>query len=243
MLPEPNTAPPVLLADYDYDLPPELIAQMPATERDGGRLLAVDRHGTGLRHATIRNLPQLLRRGDLLVFNDTRVRPARLQCRSVSGGAVELLVLAEAGPGVWSCLGRPAKRLRAGMTVVLPDGGRAVVGASTAPGRYAVEFPGGLDVEALLNRHGQLPLPPYIRRPDGPAPVDRERYQTVFAAHDGATAAPTAGLHFTTELLAALDAAGIERAFVTLAVGPATFLPVRVDNAREHQLEPEWVEL
>jgi S-adenosylmethionine:tRNA ribosyltransferase-isomerase len=244
MLPEPNsTAPPVLLADYDYDLPADLIAQRPAPERDGARLLAVDCDGTAPRHTAIRDLPRLLRPGDLLVFNDTRVRPARLTCHGVSGGAVELLVLARVEPRVWSCIGRPAKRLRADMPLVLPDGSTAAVRARTAPGRYAVEFPSDVDVAALLDRHGQLPLPPYIRRPGGPEPLDSERYQTIFAAHDGAVAAPTAGLHFSAELLAALEVAGIERAYVTLAVGPATFLPVRVDDAREHQLEPEWAEL
>jgi S-adenosylmethionine:tRNA ribosyltransferase-isomerase len=243
MLPESNSAAPVLLADYDYELPPDLIAQTPAPQRDAARLLAVERHGTGVRHGAIRELPRLLRAGDLLVFNDTRVRPARLQCRGVCGGAIELLVLAQIDGQIWSCLGRPAKRLRVDTTVALPDGSHAVVRACTAPGRYAVEFAPGVDVDALLTQHGQLPLPPYIRRPQGPGPLDTERYQTIFAAHDGATAAPTAGLHFTSELVAALDAAGIERAYLTLAVGPATFLPVRVEDARDHRLEPEWVEL
>jgi S-adenosylmethionine:tRNA ribosyltransferase-isomerase len=237
------TAEPVLLTDYDYDLPPELIAQTPAPARDAARLLVLDKRTGEIAHRGIRALPELLRRGDLLVLNDTRVRPARLACRGPSGGAIELLVLGEVTPGVWSCLGRPAKRLRPGTAVRLPDGGTAVVRARTQPGRYEVEFPAATDVEALLARHGELPLPPYIRRPAGPLPLDRERYQTVFAAREGAAAAPTAGLHFTPDLLAALDRAGVERAYVTLAVGPATFLPVRVDDARQHRLEPEWAEL
>lgn len=235
---------PVLLADYDYDLPPELIAQAPAARRDAARLLCLERTGNALRHSRVDELPALLRRGDLLVFNDTRVRPARLACRSETGGAVELLVLAPAADGTWSCLGRPAKRLRPGMTLVLPgEWGTARVRLRTAPGRYAIQLPAGVDVPALLDAAGELPLPPYIRRPHGPEPADRERYQTIYAARDGAVAAPTAGLHFTAELLAALEAAGIERAFLTLAVGPATFLPLRVEDARAHDLEPEWAEI
>jgi S-adenosylmethionine:tRNA ribosyltransferase-isomerase len=230
------------LADYDFRLPLELIAQTPAGERDAARLLVLDRAVSALRHAGVRALPQLLRPGDLLIFNDTRVRAARLHCRTASGGAVELLVVAQRGANVWSCLGRPAKRLRAGTALRLPNGGEAVVSARTDAGRYAVDF-AGCDVDALMAEHGELPLPPYIRRRSGPLPLDRDRYQTVFAAHDGAVAAPTAGLHFTPALLAALDAAGVQRATLTLAVGPGTFLPVRTDDVREHRMEPEWAEI
>jgi S-adenosylmethionine:tRNA ribosyltransferase-isomerase len=230
------------LSDYDFHLPVELIAQTPAAERDAARLLVLDRASSSLRHAGVRDLPQLLRAGDLLIFNDTRVRAARLHCRTASGGAVELLVVAEGGANVWSCLGRPAKRLRAGTALRLPGGGEAMVRERSAAGRYAVEF-ADTDVGALMAEHGELPLPPYIRRPSGPLPLDRERYQTVFAAHDGAIAAPTAGLHFTPALLAGLDAAGVQRATITLAVGPGTFLPVRTDDVREHRMEPEWAEI
>jgi S-adenosylmethionine:tRNA ribosyltransferase-isomerase len=231
------------LADYDYDLPPELIAQTPAAARDAARLLVLERAGGTLRHGVVGQLPQMLRPGDLLVFNDARVRSARLHCRTASGGAVELLVLAETAPRLWSCLARPAKRLRPGAALVLPGGGAAVVREQSGAGRCAVEFGEGIDVPALLVRHGKLPLPPYIKRPDGPLPIDGERYQTVFAARDGAVAAPTAGLHFTAALLAALDAAGVRRAFLTLVVGPATFLPVRVADVRDHHMEAEWAEL
>lgn len=240
---EPVAVASTRLAGYDYDLPAELIAQVPAAERDAARLLVLERAGGALRHAVVRDLPRFLRAGDLLVFNDVRVRPARLACRTASGGAVELLVLAAQTPRLWSCLGRPAKRLRAEAPLVLRDGGRAVVRERVGPGRYVVEFAAGVDVPALLARHGALPLPPYIRRPDGPLALDRERYQTIFAAREEAVAAPTAGLHFTPVLMAALDAAGVQRALLTLAVGPGTFLPVRVDDVRQHRMEPEWVDL
>jgi S-adenosylmethionine:tRNA ribosyltransferase-isomerase len=231
------------LSDYDYDLPPELIAQTPAMERDAARLLVLERGSGAVAHAVVRDLPRLLRAGDLLVLNDARVRPARLYCRTASGGAVELLVVREREPGVWSCLGRPAKRLRAGTSLILPGGGAAVVRARTDPGRYAIEVGPAVDLPALLAQSGELPLPPYIKRPDGPLALDRERYQTVFAARDGAVAAPTAGLHFTPALLAALERAGVQRAAVSLAVGPGTFLPVRVEDVSAHQMDAEWAEL
>jgi S-adenosylmethionine:tRNA ribosyltransferase-isomerase len=231
------------LADYDYALPTELVAQTPTAERDAARLMVLDRDGGPLCHAVVRELPTLLRAGDLLVFNDARVRAARLRCRSLNGAAVELLVVSEQAPQVWSCLGRPAKRLRAGSRLSLPDDGAATVHDRTAPGRYAIAFDQAVDVPTLLARHGELPVPPYIKRPYGASPLDRERYQTVFAAHDGAVAAPTAGLHFTPALLAALDAAGVQRAALTLVVGPATFLPVRSADVRDHRMEPEWAEV
>ena len=240
---ERRTPDPVWLSDFDYELPSELIAQVPSPERDGARLLVLERASGRLRHALVRDLPEFLCSGDLLVFNDVRVRPARLHCRTASGGAVELLLLAEESARVWSCLGRPAKRLRAGTTLVLPGGGGAVAHGRLTNGRWAVAFDPGVDVPRLLEHHGELPLPPYIKRPDGPLAVDRERYQTIFASGGAAVAAPTAGLHFTPALLAALDAAQVRRATLTLAVGPSTFLPVRAADARGHELDSEWVEL
>ena len=231
------------LADYDYHLPPELIAQVPAAERDGARLLVLDRAGGALEHAAVRALPQLLRAGDLLIVNDVRVRPARLRCRTITGGAVELLLIAERAPRCWSCLGKPAKRLRSGTVIALPGGGSAVVCGRTDRGLLEIQFDGAIDVAALLARCGELPLPPYIRRPDGLLALDGERYQTVFAANDGAVAAPTAGLHFTPSLLAALEQAGVGCARLTLAVGPSTFLPVRTDDVRAHHMDAEWAVL
>jgi len=237
---EPATT---LLAAYDYDLPPELIAQTPAAERDSARLLGLDRATGAIRHAIARDLPRLLRPGDLLVVNDTRVRPARLRCRAAGGGAVELLLIAERRARVWTCLGRPAKRLRPGAALSLPGGGAATVRERIDPVGYEVEFSGESDVHALLARYGELALPPYIKRPHGLEPGDRERYQTIFAAREGAVAAPTAGLHFTADLLASLERIGVRHVSLTLAVGPATFLPVRVEDVREHHLDAEWAEV
>ncbi len=227
------------LADFDYALPAELIAQVPPAARDGGRLLVMERESGAVQHEQVRHLPAHLRRGDVLVLNDTRVRPARLYARTASGGAVEVLLLADTGAGVWKCLGRPAKRLRPGAALRFAGGAAATVCARLGAGCYAVAFEAGVDVSRLLSEHGEVPLPPYIKRPDGPLPFDRERYQTVFAAREGAVAAPTAGLHFTPALLERLRATGVELAWLTLHVGPATFLPVRSEDVRRHRLEPE----
>ncbi len=231
------------LADYDYELPAELVAQMPAAERDGARLMVLDRARGVREHTSVKRLPDWLGRGDLLVFNDTRVLPARLFGRAANGHGVELLLVRPSAAGTWQCLGRPAQRLRAGAVIGLPAGMGAVVREASGGGRYAVELEGPLGVADLMKAHGEIPLPPYIRRVDGPLPVDRERYQTIFAARDGAVAAPTAGLHFTPDLLAAVRRAGVETATLTLHVGPATFLPVREDDPPDRPLEAEWAEI
>ncbi len=230
-------------SDLEFALPAELIAQTPAPARDAARLLVLRRGDGGLAHHAIADLPALLAPGDLLVFNDVRVRPARLHGRSDGGGAVELLFVRALAPGRWECLGRPGKRLRPGARVHLPAGGDALVVERGTAGRLTVALPPALDVVALLEAHGELPLPPYIRRPAGPLPVDLERYQTVFARAPQAIAAPTAGLHFTPALLDAVVARGVARAFVTLAVGPATFLPLRGAARAGAALEPEWAEI
>jgi S-adenosylmethionine:tRNA ribosyltransferase-isomerase len=228
------------LCAFEYDLPAELIAQEPAPRRDDSRLMVVERRGGGLRHETFAALETLLRGGDLLVFNDVRVRPARLRGRALSGGAVELLLLREVagGESVWECLGRPGRRLRAGARIALAEGRTAEVVAA-GDGRLRVSFAAVGDVASFLERHGEMPLPPYIKRPAGPSAGDRERYQTVFAAPVGAVAAPTAGLHFTEPLLERLRAAGVDLAWVTLDVGPATFLPVRSPDLDSYPLEAE----
>jgi len=227
------------LSDFDYDLPPERIAQAPAAERDAARLLVLDRTTGAIRHSVVRDLPTFLRAGDLLVMNDSRVRAARLRGRGVNGGAVELLLVREEGGNVWQCLGKPARRLRPGADLVLGDGAGARVTASCGGGRCVVEFSPSVRVDELLALCGEVPLPPYIRRPGGATALDRERYQTVYAAREGAIAAPTAGLHFTGALLESLRASGVETAWLTLDVGPATFLPVRHEDVREHDMESE----
>lgn len=231
------------VSDFDFELPGDLIAQAPPPRRDDARLMVLERAARRLTHHGVGDLPALLRAGDLLVFNDARVRPARLRGRATSGGALELLVVRARAPDIWECLGRPPRRLRPGATLALPAGATAVVVERLANGRYAVRFQTDGGVPGLLARCGEVPLPPYIKRPHGPVPADRERYQTVFARCDGALAAPTAGLHFTTHLLAQLAEAGIASAWITLLVGPATFLPLRGALVDERGLEPEWADL
>jgi len=242
------------LSDLAYDLPEGLIAQAPAAERDGSRLLVLSRATGIVGHHVFRELPTLLRPGDLLVLNDTKVIPARLAGRWESGGSVELLLLREAEPGVWEALVKPAAKARPGRVIVLGDGGRARVAAYAGPGRRLLRFDPGSDARGLLERHGRIPLPPYIRRPGSNVPrpgsghsafrnpesaMDRERYQTVYAREEGAIAAPTAGLHFTEALLDAVAGAGIGVRRITLHVGPGTFQPIRAARIRDHRMEPE----
>jgi S-adenosylmethionine:tRNA ribosyltransferase-isomerase len=230
------------LADFDYPLPAEQIAQQPAARRDGARLMVLGRRAGGLEHSAVADLTGHLRAGDVLVLNDTRVRPARLRVRTESGGSAELLVVTGLGAGLWQCLGKPAKRLGAGTVLSMPDGTSATVDAALGGGRYAVRF-AAADVGELLERCGEVPLPPYVKRPGGPSALDRERYQTVFARVPGAVAAPTAGLHFSAELLARLAAAGVETEYVTLHVGPGTFLPIRHGDVRRHRMDAEWARI
>jgi len=238
-----HSAPPSVfdLEAYDYHLPPAAIAQEPAPRRDEARLLVLERASDARRHLRVRDLPEVLRAGDLLVMNDTRVLPARLRGTSDSGAAVELLLIRATGGGTWECMGRPVKRLKPGK--ILRFGDEAVTARVVAvdDGRLEVAFDG--EVTALLERRGELPLPPYIERAPGTAAADRERYQTVYARNPGAVAAPTAGLHFTPELLERLAEIGVERAMITLHVGPGTFQPVRVADVREHRMEAEWVDV
>lgn len=226
--------------EFDYDLPPELIAQEPLPERDASRLMVVDRDSGRWIHARFRDLPRFLRPGDCLVLNDTRVRPARLFGRRATGGQVEFLLLDPLGDGRWLALGRPGRRLRAGTVAIcgddrplrvhveeVRDGGERVI---------RLEPPSGETVDETLQRLGRVPLPPYIRKELD----DPERYQTVYAREEGSVAAPTAGLHFTPELLARLEAQGVRIAYLTLHVGVGTFRPVTVDRVEEHRMHAEF---
>jgi S-adenosylmethionine:tRNA ribosyltransferase-isomerase len=290
----------VTLSDFQFDLPPELIAQVPAERRDRARLLVLDRSSGMLAHTHVHALAEHLRPGDLLVVNDTKVIPARLFGRIASGGAVELLLIrpltsalsqgdCRFSPDVgavrespeaavlvrrafsggsrtaptpqmsqsekidspqgarekacWLSLGKPAKRLRPGTQVTLPENVRATITAVHGNGHYTIAFEDAAAAQTLIDRHGEIPLPPYIRRPDGPLPLDLTRYQTVFADVPGAIAAPTAGLHFTDELLAAVQRKGIEIARLTLHVGPGTFLPVRSEDLSKHVMAAEWCDI
>ena len=240
------------LSDCHFDLPPELIAQVPAERRDHARLLVLDRSSGEPTHTHVHALAEHLHPGDLLVVNDTKVIPARLFGRTASGGGVELLLVraltsADAqgtsdGPS-WLCLGKPAKRLRVGTEINLPDEQRATIDTVHGNGHYTIAFADAATVQGLIARHGEIPLPPYIRRPDGPLPLDRTRYQTVFADVPGAIAAPTAGLHFTAELLAVLQRKGVGIARLTLHVGPGTFLPVRSEDVSKHVMAAEWCDI
>ncbi len=230
------------LAAFDYVLPPDRIAQEPAEPRDAARLLVLDRR-TGARSDTeVRALPTLLAPGDCLVANDTRVVPARLLGRlEGSDREAEVLLLAAAAPGEWEALVRPARRCPVGAAIRLADGtARALVTGLGEAGRrrLRLDWPGS--AAELLDRHGLPPLPPYIRRYRKPGGEDWSRYQTVYAVHPGAVAAPTAGLHFTPRLLEALAAAGIGFHRLTLHVGPGTFRPVRAASPGEHRVEAEW---
>jgi S-adenosylmethionine:tRNA ribosyltransferase-isomerase len=230
----------VLIRDFDYDLPESAIADRPAP-RGESRLFVLDREGPE-RHRRVRDLPALLRPGDLLVVNDTRVIPARLLGRrkgsAEEGGKIELLLIEQVGEREWEALAKPGRRARPGTVLEFAEGLQAEVLEKRADGRHLVRFSEPVDPAGeRLARLGHVPLPPYIKRPDEPA--DRERYQTVYARNPGAIAAPTAGLHFSEELLAALRGAGIEIAAVTLHVGIGTFKPVTAELVHEHRMDPE----
>jgi S-adenosylmethionine:tRNA ribosyltransferase-isomerase len=227
---------------YDYPLPPDLIAQEPLDRRDASRLLVLDRATGALSHRSFSNLPELLRPGDLLVTNRSRVVPARLLGRRAGGGVAEILLVRRHESELWEAMVRPGRRLRPGAVVDVAPGLRVRVeepapAGAASPLRRVRLLLDGLDADAALERHGHVPLPPYIRRPDEPA--DRERYQTVYARERGSVAAPTAGLHFTRELLERLRARGVELADLVLHVGPGTFRPVEVDDVRAHRVDPE----
>lgn len=231
------------ISDFDYALPEELVAQEPVSPRDASRLLVLPREGPA-DHRTFAELDPLLRPGDLLVFNDTKVIPARLVGHKRSGGKVEILLCEplEGGTGRrWRAMGQASKPIREGSALEF-DGLSARVLAAEGEGFYVVELDReGAALETALARAGRIPLPPYIRRE--PDELDRARYQTIWAREPGSAAAPTAGLHFTEPLLARLDARGVRRASVTLHVGPGTFLPVRGESIEQHRMHPERYEV
>ncbi|MFQ5785194.1 MAG: tRNA preQ1(34) S-adenosylmethionine ribosyltransferase-isomerase QueA [Alphaproteobacteria bacterium] len=223
---------------FDFDLPRELIAARPAVPRDAARLLEV--REDGLDDRCVADLPKLLAPGDLMLFNDTRVIPARLVGRRGTA-TVEVTIHKAVGPALWDAFARPARKLRPGDRIDFAPGFAAEVAARREDGEVRLRF--GLSGAALhgaIARHGAMPLPPYIPRPRGPDARDARDYQTIYARHDGAVAAPTAGLHFTAELLAALEVRGVAAAYVTLHVGAGTFLPVRVADTRDHRMLPEF---
>jgi len=234
------TGKPLRVSDFDYELPSELIAQRPLPHRDDSRMMVVERMTGRVRHGHFREFAGLMSKGDVLVLNDTRVVPARLW--GASGEAkVEFLFIREAGTGLWEVLCRPAKRVRDGDAVRFPGGIKARVSKIAEDGRRVLEF-GKAEVRALLHEKGYAPLPPYIKRArqdEAARPEDIARYQTVFARKEGAIAAPTAGLHFTKEVLGRLESRGVDVRRVTLDVGLATFQPVRADLVADHKMLEE----
>jgi S-adenosylmethionine:tRNA ribosyltransferase-isomerase len=232
-----------LVADFDYELPDELIAQRPLAQRDASRLLVLGRASGAVQHSLIANLPGLLKPGDLLVANNSRVIPARLHGRRLpSGGAVEVLLLRREGNS-WSALARPAKRLGEGTVLEFPSRldpmrvAKAVISGNLGGGELRIVFLAGADEH--LAEYGETPLPPYIKE----RLADAERYQTVYATAPGSAAAPTAGLHFTPHLRSNLAAAGVDWAELTLHVGLDTFRPVTVERVTDHIIHQEWYEV
>ncbi len=224
--------------DFDYELPSELIAQTPIEPRDAARLL-VDRGSAPAEHRHVRDLPDLFGPGDLLVVNETKVLPARLAVRRATGGAAEVLLLEplDAERKVWEALVRPARKLKPGEVLEAADGSPLVeIGRRTEAGdTFTVTLLGPVESMRLLDEHGEMPLPPYITE----RLFEPDRYQTVYAREPGSAAAPTAGLHFTPELLRELAARGVEQATVELVVGLDTFQPITVDDPREHHIHTE----
>jgi len=225
--------------DFDFDLPPENIATEPARPRESAKLLEV---GDTLLDRTVADLPSLLRAGDIVVINDTCVIPARL--RGTRRGAKVQVTLHKAEPdGTWKVFARPARKLSPGDVIDFADGFTGHVEAKGEAGEVTLSFPDAGDLFAALERHGEMPLPPYISRPGGATAADETDYQTVYAARKGAVAAPTAGLHFTDSLMDAVRAVGAQFATVTLHVGAGTFLPVKVDRIADHRMHSEWGEI
>lgn len=230
----------MLVSDFDFNLPPGLIAQRPLPERDASRMMIVSRREGTIVHARFRDFPDRINRGDLLVFNDAKVIPARVWGKK-DGKDIEFLFVKEKETGVWEVLCRPAKKLRQGDRIEFAPGFAAEVTAVGEEGRRTLAF-GSPDVRGCLMEIGFAPLPPYIKRRKEDAALrteDLDRYQTVFAEREGAIAAPTAGLHFAPRVLAALRDKGVATARVTLDIGPATFQPVRTERLEDHRMLEE----
>jgi S-adenosylmethionine:tRNA ribosyltransferase-isomerase len=229
------------VSDFDYELPAELIAREPVHPRDASRMMIVDRNANTFKDSMFRDLPAVLRPGDVLVINDTRVIKARLyaELRRANGTQrqIEVLLANPLTTNTWEVLCKPGKHIRPGDVVVLPEGAVATFGETRKHGLRVLDFPSNINIADFLERFGHVPLPPYIERMDTAS--DRVAYQTVFAQECGAVAAPTAGLHFTRDIVEQLSQTGIDVVKVTLHVGIGTFLPIRVEDPEDHELKPE----
>ena len=227
------------LSDFDYELPRELVAQHPPKLRDESRLIVLDRSGGDIRETLFSNFPRFLQEGDILAVNETRVIPARILGRRKSGGLVEIFLVRRVSERRWIAMVRPASRLREGETVLVGERDLEItIGANAGEGERSVILPASIEENRFLEECGHVPLPPYIKREDDER--DRERYQTVYARRDGSVAAPTAGLHFTEEVLFDVKRRGVTIVPVTLHVGPGTFRPLANETVEENRLEPEF---
>lgn len=227
----------MLVKDFGFDLPDSLIARYPLPERDSSRLLVLDRKQQRTTETSFNRIGDWLKPGDLLVVNNTRVIPARLFGKKPSGGRVEIFLVEQLQNGDWRCLLRASKPCKPGQLIILAGGMEAMVLERSGEQDWLISFNGSNDFNTWLQQAGQMPIPPYLNREA--EELDRERYQTVYAAEPGAVAAPTAGLHFTPSLLAELQQQGIKLAEVTLHVGLGTFQPVRVERVQEHRIHRE----
>ncbi len=228
------------LSEFDFALPPELIAQTPVRPRDSARLLVLNRATGTLAHRVFRDLPAFLRPGDVVVLNDTKVLPARLRARRQTGGRVEVLLLRPSSKDTWEALLRPGRKIRQGTRLRFAPGVlEGVVGERTPSGTRMITLAHEGDLRPVLEQVGEMPTPPYITR----MLDDPRDYQTVYASAEGAVAAPTAGLHFTSGLLAEIRESGVEVVFLTLHVGLGTFRPVRVEDIAQHQMDAEVYEI
>ena len=233
-------------ADFDYQLPASLIAQEPLADRGASRMLVLDRASGGVTHRRFADIVELIRPEDVLVINTSRVIPARLHGtretrNGTRGGEAELLLVRELHDGTWTALGHPGGKLKPGRRVVFGNDSAAEIVEVLDGGLRHIRFVGALSAQETLARYGEVPLPPYIRR--APTPADRDRYQTVYAAHDGSVAAPTAGLHFTPRLLEDIKKKGTEVAHLDLHIGPGTFKPVEVEDLARHPMHAEVYEV
>jgi S-adenosylmethionine:tRNA ribosyltransferase-isomerase len=233
----------MLISEFDYDLPAELIAQNPLEKREDSRMLIVNRSQKNFQDEHFFNFPKFLKKDDVIVLNNTKVFPARLFGTSETGANVELFLVREIENQIWETLARPARRLKTGKKILFGENLAAEVLEKTEEGRVIVHFEAKENFDEVLDRIGQTPLPPYIKREDGKLGGDRERYQTVFAKNRGAIAAPTAGLHFTPEILEQIKNIGATIEEITLHVGYGTFEPVRVSDLSEHKVMAERCEI
>lgn len=230
------------IEEFDYHLPRSLIAQYPSPQRGDSRLMVLDRRRATLEHRNFRDLPDFLHPGDLLVMNNTRVLPARLYGKKETGGRIELLLIPSqnGSDGQWEALIKNAGKKKPSIRIQFSPGLFGEL-SGIKGGRGKITFSDGKSVPNLLQDAGHIPLPPYIKRKD--EPLDRERYQTVYAERDGSIAAPTAGLHFTQALIQTLREKGVHLAYLTLHVGPGTFAPLKTKEIEEHRMDQEWVEI